>query len=707
VKKLLISLALILCIALSLRKPVTVHATSPQTWYIRLDGGTATQCTGHTNAAYPGTGSGQPCALSHPFWLLQTGLTNATWRTDYLGGDTVQFADAGPYAIGQGNNGFGTDWFALNFRQCFGSGSVPDCTLPISPPNGSSGAHTKWLGYCVLLGTGCHQSDGSNLKNPTVFKAAAGPYYLFAIQGVNWFDMQGFDLTQPDSCTGQGDGQNAITHTSKSGTVATYTFSPTFGQTPLVNQWVIITGTTNGGGIFNGTFQIASISGSTFTVNGFASGTVADASESGVEVPQGHCGNSNNFTVYGLILQKNHNQGPSNTELNDIGAHGIAYTGVIGSHLNQNPGDTFTANNIFLRGNGGTGWDSDGGGCGTSCESVGTVTFNNIRTEFNGCVEVNTSSSPSSIGTDADGYRYCYAQNTGGQGDGFVLIAAGDVTFSISNSFSRWNTQDGFDMTHLSDDPLRTQIVNIIANWAEGNMGQTFKIGGVADTTAELNFSDGNCRFMGIGGSFPLTLNPSGWNAGLQVNGDLCRGGPDQWAISLSNGHTTTIVHNTSIGYASTMYDISCTGFCDGTEHLIFKDNISKGAPDPGNSGTLPAGFFFQGEDPFANAGSNISYNLWNTMRSSTCPQNGHETNYQCGDPLLVAQSDVNAINPMLTSSSPARGNGITSGPANDYANAPFLIPPAIGMYEFGSTPAPTSTSVGGGVTVSGSVVIQ
>ena len=38
------------------------------TYYVRLDGGTATQCTGLADAPYPGSGSNQSCAFSHPFW---------------------------------------------------------------------------------------------------------------------------------------------------------------------------------------------------------------------------------------------------------------------------------------------------------------------------------------------------------------------------------------------------------------------------------------------------------------------------------------------------------------------------------------------------------------------------------------------------------------------------------------------------------------
>lgn len=38
------------------------------TYYVRIDGGTATQCNGKFDLPYPGEGEGQNCAWAHPFW---------------------------------------------------------------------------------------------------------------------------------------------------------------------------------------------------------------------------------------------------------------------------------------------------------------------------------------------------------------------------------------------------------------------------------------------------------------------------------------------------------------------------------------------------------------------------------------------------------------------------------------------------------------
>ncbi len=43
------------------------------TYYVRLDGGDAQQCTGLENLPYPGDGVDRPCALSHPFFVFPPG----------------------------------------------------------------------------------------------------------------------------------------------------------------------------------------------------------------------------------------------------------------------------------------------------------------------------------------------------------------------------------------------------------------------------------------------------------------------------------------------------------------------------------------------------------------------------------------------------------------------------------------------------------
>jgi hypothetical protein len=164
---------------------VVAAAVGSKTWYVRTDGGTATQCTGTTNAPYSGSGTGQACAVSHPFWLLDQ--WNFTWLISP--NDTVKFEDVGPYYIGQTLNGLGTNW-----PFCVGQNNA--CILP-PLPNGSS-----MLG--VNAGAGAHNSTHSALVNPTQFIALNDVFSMINIQGSVGVDVEDFDLSQPDMCTSSG-----------------------------------------------------------------------------------------------------------------------------------------------------------------------------------------------------------------------------------------------------------------------------------------------------------------------------------------------------------------------------------------------------------------------------------------------------------------------------------------------------------------------
>jgi hypothetical protein len=157
---------------------------SATTWFVRTDGGTATQCTGLVNAPYPGSGSAQACAVNHPFWLLDQG----TFAWLISTGDTVQFEDIGPYYIGLTLNGLGQDW-----PFCHGQNSA--CIMAPLP----AGSSLKGFGA-----GSCHNSTHTALVNPTQFIALNNVFSMINIQGSVGVDVECFDLSQPDMCTSSG-----------------------------------------------------------------------------------------------------------------------------------------------------------------------------------------------------------------------------------------------------------------------------------------------------------------------------------------------------------------------------------------------------------------------------------------------------------------------------------------------------------------------
>ncbi len=100
------------------------------TYYVRTDGGTCRQCTGKTDAPYPGSGVNQPCAWSHPYCALDS---NGNWII--LGGDTV-IIGPGSYMMGYG---------APNTGWCEAEGAY-ECHLPPLPSGPDQNHPTRILG---------------------------------------------------------------------------------------------------------------------------------------------------------------------------------------------------------------------------------------------------------------------------------------------------------------------------------------------------------------------------------------------------------------------------------------------------------------------------------------------------------------------------------------------------------------------------------
>jgi putative Ig domain-containing protein len=590
-------------IAASIVVAAAQAAGSGTTWYIRLDGGTNTQCTGTTNAPYPGSGSAMPCAYNHPYQMLDY---NGHWAK-FAGGDTIQFADPAtnktPYYMGEQNGGVGTDWNAQIGGICghpnAGHSAGSSCVLP-PPPSGTALNPTRIIGQNA---GSCHTSQHTGLVNPTILSGLAGAFAVLDVQGTNYVQLSCIEITQPDNCTNAGIG--------------------------------------SGGG----------------------------------------CGDMANFiSTAGIVLQYGTAQGPRNLTMTDIAADGTAGYGIMGSHLNTLATDVLTGSDIYLIGNGGGGWNSDGGGCNTSCESVGTMNLSYIDVEGNGCLLLKPFDV--SQGLLANSFNYCFGQNSGGYGDGFVLIASGDITVNVSHSKFNYNTQDGFDGLHISDDVSTSPSLNISSSWAEGNAGQAIKIGTGAASTAINNVTISNCRILDDPSAFPN--NPAGW---IPLDaGDTCRAAGNQWAFQMKDGSTLLLENNTILGYGTTMFDLGCAFLnpnCGSNGAKVTEINdLHVGYPDPANAGRYASGWYL--ETGILATTVTADHNLWWNVRT-LCPDYTitGETNYVCSDPLMVSESNVNSLNPNLTSGSPAIGAGVSiTGITTDYNGVTRPGAPAIGAIE-------------------------
>jgi len=130
--------ARLLCFLLVLLASFGFAPAFASTYYVRTDGGTAEQCTGLANAAYPGTGTGQACAWSSPMIALPPPPGYGQVATPRIqGGDTLKIAH-GSYMIGYGAPGTGS---------C-NTGMAYACTMA-AVPSGTTAAPTRILGDCA------------------------------------------------------------------------------------------------------------------------------------------------------------------------------------------------------------------------------------------------------------------------------------------------------------------------------------------------------------------------------------------------------------------------------------------------------------------------------------------------------------------------------------------------------------------------------
>jgi hypothetical protein len=106
------------------------------TYYVRPDGGSATECTGLVDLPYPGSGVGQSCAWDHPFRALQpSGEPGDSGILRIAGGDTLIVAP-GSYRMGYGAPG--AESCESDYRW--------DCTMPSIPSGLDPTRPTRILG---------------------------------------------------------------------------------------------------------------------------------------------------------------------------------------------------------------------------------------------------------------------------------------------------------------------------------------------------------------------------------------------------------------------------------------------------------------------------------------------------------------------------------------------------------------------------------
>ena len=144
------------------------------TYYVRTDGGDATQCTGLADAAYPGSGTGQPCAFIHPFIALPPGGSPVL-----AGGDRLIIAD-GEYRMGHGAPGDGNCDAAYPW----------DCYMPVVPSGTDADHPTR------IVGAGW---NGGCATAPQLYGAERA-YRIFDLTAADHVLLACMEITDHDEC---------------------------------------------------------------------------------------------------------------------------------------------------------------------------------------------------------------------------------------------------------------------------------------------------------------------------------------------------------------------------------------------------------------------------------------------------------------------------------------------------------------------------
>ncbi|GAB3347523.1 NEW3 domain-containing protein [Lysobacter tyrosinilyticus] len=271
----------------------------------------------------------------------------------------------------------------------------------------------------------------------------------------------------------------------------------------------------------------------------------------------------------------------SNVWLHDLNIHGMAKNGVNAGGLTN-----WTIERFKINKNGAAGWD---GNIGTVAPNAGQMILRNIEVAFNGCGEKVSTGEPWA----------CWAQQTGGYGDGFGTTDTGGQ-WLVEDAFVHHNTSDGLDFRYM--DGADTTTVTMRRVYSVANAGNQVKIKG--NSLIENSVLVGQCTYFR--------------GKDYMTEGDLCRAYGSSLLLILTGNDVATVRHNTIAGEGDAQI---AYGEGASTDKVIVQNNLVVGFPYYANtaSNTLFAG----GSAPAVKTFSgNMGWNAKSCPSGSTCTQN-------------------------------------------------------------------------------------
>jgi hypothetical protein len=634
---------------------IVAGGTSNQTWYVRPGGGTpytATstngQCTGLTDADYPGTTSEE--------WMPNTA---------YLAGHTI-IQNGGYYETVKTAGTSGT----ATYGPSWASPTTTDGTVVWT----QGAAYPKQKDCAVGNIRYLWSDEATYLQHQWMIQ---GGDTVIVRQKTGGYDTGGYanvgtPYATPVNCIGNG--YECYMPSIPSGTSTRHTriLGENYASCHSNSAKTLLDGTFGNLAVFN-TKDSQFVDIACFEVSDRAA-----------------CAGNSNFTHACTGADSAGSDGivesalTSNVNYTDLFIHGLANVGILGA-----TGKGVVADYLTLRGLPAAGGaiDMDDATWNSNNMSVaGGFRMTNSVTEFTGCAEEYPI---------VHNYPYieCRDSEAGGgiAPDGFGTAATtGDWYFDHDTWF--WNMQDGLDLLHSG-----MQSLTVTNSKSMANDGQAFKIGSADTVTMYNNFAEVNCnRILYVIGDMPSSAIVPGVTP--------CRAGADGIPMAMTDIGTYKFQSNTYVGYNSSPFDLGCDGgdWCkDAT--AIFQNNVVLGYSDPlwtTGGGVLPALFYLNNPDPAANmpplSGWSVrDHNSYYNLRAGACPTLGVgetcTTNPSfTGQPALTisAESDLDNYNIVPSSLSPLIGAGLVyaGAPNTDLFGVNRPTPPAtpaIGAAEY------------------------
>jgi len=337
----------------------------------------------------------------------------------------------------------------------------------------------------------------------------------------------------------------------------------------------------------------------------------------------------------------------SNVWMHDVNIHGMAKNAVNAGGLTN-----WTMERVKFNKNGSAGWD---GNVGTSGSNAGNIIMRDIEIGWNGCGERVSTGEPWA----------CWAQQTGGYGDGFGTTDTGGK-WLIEDAFIHHNTSDGLDLRYM--DGADGTHVTLRRVYSVANAGNQVKIKG--SSLIENSVLVGHCTYFK--GKFYM------------VDGDHCRAYGSTVLLVMTGNDTAVLRHNTLAGEGDVL-----VGYAEGSssDKISLLNNTAVGFPYYRDTSVLTV--FSGGGAP---AAKTFSGNLAWKVRS--CPSGA-----TCVDPKLTNMALASFDAEPLSGSPVIDKAPMISAVTTDFVmgQRPWGVANDIGAYEFGAsgtspTPTPTPT---------------